>query len=189
MLETVRDTRSSCSTDRVRRRGAHRARRALRELIERIERGEETGTRLRLVDREIGNFRAAMDWFEQTGEDGAALRLATGLYQYWYMRGLLREDGAASVGRSTVARATPPSGPWPCAPSRASTSCSATSTAPRTGTSRLAAGSAAGTPEPVMGCETVLGLAALGRGQLDELASTSRGAARSPGSSGSRPTS
>ena len=67
-------------------------------LIERIEpRGEETSTRLRLIDHDIDNFRAAMDWFEHTEEDGAALQLATGLYHYWYLRGLLRE-GRSRLG-------------------------------------------------------------------------------------------
>ena len=171
MLETVRDHALELldrSGARVEAQTAHAA--YFASLIERIEpRGEQTGTRLRSIDHDIDNFRAAMDWFEHDRQDSAALRLATGLYHYWYLRGLLRE-GRGRLGGPLDRGAGDPAlralalralagldlvfGDIQGAAERA-----------RAG---IAAGTEAGTPEPVMGCETVLGLAALGRGQLDE---------------------
>ena len=171
MLETVRDHALELldrSGARVEAQTAHAA--YFASLIERIEpRGEQTGTRLRSIDLDIDNFRAAMDWFEHDRQDSAALRLATGLYHYWYLRGLLRE-GRGRLGGPLDRGAGDPAlralalralagldlvfGDIQGAAERA-----------RAG---IAAGTEAGTPEPVMGCETVLGLAALGRGQLDE---------------------
>jgi predicted ATPase/DNA-binding SARP family transcriptional activator len=169
LLETVRDhalgllARSASEDDA---RAAHAE--YFARLIERIEpRGGEAAARLRLIDLEIDNFRAAMDWLEATGEDGDALRLATGLYHYWYLRGYLREGrsrlggpldrGAGSVAlRALALRALAGLdlvfGDGDGAEARA-----------RAG---IAAGTEAGSMEPVMGCETVLGLAALARGRF-----------------------
>jgi tetratricopeptide (TPR) repeat protein len=166
LLETVRDhalgllARSASEDDA---RAAHAE--YFARLIERIEpRGGEAAARLRLIDLEIDNFRAAMDWLEATGEDGDALRLATGLYHYWYLRGYLREGrsrlggpldrGAGRVAlRALALRALAGLdlvfGDGDGAEARA-----------RAG---IAAGTEAGSMEPVMGCETVLGLAALAR--------------------------
>jgi tetratricopeptide (TPR) repeat protein len=171
MLETVRDHALDLlgrSAARVEVQTAHAA--YFANLIERIEpRGEQASTRLRLIDHDIDNFRAAMDWFEQNREDGAALRLATGLYHYWYLRGLLRE------GRSRLG------GPLDRGAGSATLRAHALRAlagldlvfgdidgAEERALAGIAAGTEAATPEPVMGCETVLGLAALGRGRLDE---------------------
>jgi predicted ATPase/DNA-binding SARP family transcriptional activator len=171
MLETIRDHALELldrSGGRAEAQTAHAG--YFASLIGRVElRGEQTSTRLRLIDHDIDNFRAAMDWFERTEEDGAALQLATGLYHYWYLRGLLREGRSRLGGpldrgagdhalRALALRALAGLdlvfGDIEGAAERA-----------RAG---IAAGTEAGTPEPVMGCETVLGLAALGRGRLDE---------------------
>jgi predicted ATPase len=171
MLETVRDhalelLARSAGGDAA--RNAHA--RYFANLIERIEpRGEATTPRLRLIDPDLDNFRAAMDWLEHDRDDAAALRLATGLYHYWYLRGLLRE-GRSRLGGPLGRGAGNPAlralalralagldlvfGDSEGAEARA-----------REG---IATGTDAGCLEPVMGCETVLGLAALGRGRLDE---------------------
>ena len=139
-------------------------------LIEHIEpKGEGTSLRLRLIDLDIDNFRAAMDWFGRNGEDGAALQLATGLYHYWYLRGLLRE------GRSRLGA---PLGRGAGSPALRALALRAlaglelvlgdSDSAEERARAGIATGTQAGTLEPVMGCETVLGLAALGRGRLDE---------------------
>lgn len=171
MLETVRDhalellARSSAGDET---RNAHAE--YFANLIEHIDpRGKEASTRLRLIDLDIENFRAAMDGFEHNGEDGAALRLATGLYHYWYLRGLLRE------GRSRLGG---PLGRGAGSPAVRALALRALAgidlvfgdndSAEERARAGIATGTEAGTLEPVMGCETVLGLAALGRGRLDE---------------------
>jgi predicted ATPase/DNA-binding SARP family transcriptional activator len=171
MLETIRDhalalLARSAAPDEA--RAAHAA--YFAELIGRIApRGEQSSARLRLIDHDIDNFRAAMDWLEHTRDDGAALQLATGLYHYWYLRGLLREGrsrlgvpldrGAGSPAlRALALRALAGLdlvfGDIESAEARAQEG--------------IATGTGARALEPVMGCETVLGLAALGRGRLDE---------------------
>ena len=171
MLETVRDHALELLTGSAARdemRNAHAA--YFASLVERIEpRGEKTSQRLRLVDQDIDNFRAAMDWLEHHGQDGAALRLATGLYHYWYLRGLLRE------GRSRLAG---PLGRAAGDPALRAVALRALAgldlvfgdleRAAEQARAGINAGAVAGTLEPVMGCETVLGLAALGGGRLDE---------------------
>ena len=93
MLETVREhalellARFDAPKEAWRTHAAH----YLGEVFRIEERAADTATRLRLIDREIANLRAALDWLEQDAEDEAALRLATDLYRYWYMRGFLRE--------------------------------------------------------------------------------------------------
>jgi predicted ATPase/DNA-binding SARP family transcriptional activator len=171
MLETVRDHAVELlarSAARDEARNAHAE--YFASLIEHIDpRGEETSTRLRLIDLDIDNFRAAMDWFEHNREDGAALRLATGLYHYWYLRGLLRE------GRSRLGG---PLGRGAGSPALRALALRAlagidlvfgdSDSAEERARAGIGTGTEAGTLEPVMGCETVLGLAALGRGRLDE---------------------
>ncbi len=170
MLETVRDhalelLAGSAAWDEA--RNAHAEHFA--SLIERTDpRGEET-KRLRLIDLDLDNFRAAMDWFEHNGQDAAALRLATGLYHYWYLRGLLRE-GRGRLGG--------PLGRGAGSPALRALALRALAgidlvfgdndSAEERARAGIATGTEAGTLEPVMGCETVLGLAALGRGRLDE---------------------
>ena len=171
MLETVRDHALELlagSAARDEARNAHAEHFA--SLIERIDpRAEETSTRLRLIDLDLDNFRGAMDWFEHNGRDGAALRLATGLYHYWYLRGLLRE-GRRRLGG--------PLGRGAGSPALRALALRALAgidlvfgdndSAEQRARAGIATGTEAGTLEPVMGCETVLGLAALGRGRLDE---------------------
>ena len=117
-------------------RNAHAA--YFANLIEHIDpRSAESGKRLRLIDLDIDNFRAAMDWFEHNGEDGAALRLATGLYHYWYLRGLLREGRSRLGGPLGRGVRDPALRALRFAPWQASTLCSATASAPRSGHERV----------------------------------------------------
>lgn len=46
---------------------------------------------LSLIDADLDNLRLAMDRSELVGDDGTALRIATALYRYYYLRGLFRE--------------------------------------------------------------------------------------------------
>lgn len=170
MLETVRDHALELlagSATRDEARNAHAEHFA--SLIERIDPRSEETKRLRLIDLDIDNFRAAMDWFEHNGQDDAALRIATGLYHYWYLRGLLRE-GRGRLGG--------PLGRGAGSPALRALALRALAgidlvfgdkdSAEERARAGIATGTEAGTLEPVMGCETVLGLAALGRGRLDE---------------------
>lgn len=43
------------------------------------------------LDAELDNLRIAMDRCERAGDDETALRIATALYRYFYLRGLFRE--------------------------------------------------------------------------------------------------
>ena len=69
------------------------------------------GRWLERLDREHDNLRAALDWFEASGERERALRLAGALWRYWYLRGHLAEGGRRlesvlhSDERPTAARA------------------------------------------------------------------------------------
>ncbi len=44
-----------------------------------------------MVDAELGNLRAAMNRSERAGEDDTALRVATAMYRYFYLKGRFRE--------------------------------------------------------------------------------------------------
>ena len=170
MLETVREhalellAGFEASEEAQRAHAAH-----YRNEVARVEaRAADTATRLRLIDRELSNLRAAFDWFDRIGDDEAALQLATDLYRYWYMRGLLRE-GRRRLGEPLDRGAGSPAlralalrglsglnlvfGDLDGAEERA-----------RAG---VAAAEAAGSDEAAIGCETVLGLAALERGSID----------------------
>ncbi len=46
---------------------------------------------LRTIDADLDNLRTAIGRAEQDGDDETALRIATALYRYWYLRGLFRE--------------------------------------------------------------------------------------------------
>lgn len=171
MLETVREHALELlarSTSRDEALQAHAEYYA--NLIERIDpTREQTSARLRLIDPDVDNFRAAMEWFERTGDDGAALRLATGLYRYWYMRGLLRE------GRRRLSRPLDRGAGEPALRALALRALAGINLvfgdldgAEERALEGIATGAETLTLEPVMGCETVLGLAALERGQLRE---------------------
>lgn len=46
---------------------------------------------VQVLDADIDNLRAAIERSELTGDDDTALRVATGLYRFYYLRGLFRE--------------------------------------------------------------------------------------------------
>lgn len=95
-LETIREyaverLEKSGEGDELRRRhGEHFL--ALAEEAEPNLRGSP-GRWLERLDREHDNLRAALDWFEASGEREHALRLAGALWRFWYLRGLLAEGG------------------------------------------------------------------------------------------------
>ena len=53
---------------------------------------------LAMVDADLDNLRAACDRAELNCDDNTALRVATAMYRYWYLRGLFRE------GRDRITR-------------------------------------------------------------------------------------
>jgi predicted ATPase/DNA-binding SARP family transcriptional activator len=62
---------------------------------------------VRLVDDELGNLRAASEWFSrEPGQEEAELRLLTAIHWHWFARGRFTEGRArleAAVARSAVA--------------------------------------------------------------------------------------
>jgi len=171
MLETVRDhARELLARSAARDEACNAHAEYFASLIQHIDpRRAETSRRLRLIDLDLDNFRAAMDWFEHKRDDGAALRLATGLYHYWYLRGFLRE-GRSRLGGPLGRGAGSPA--LRALALRGLAGIDLVSgdndSAEELARAGVATGTEAGTLEPVMGCETVLGLAALGRGRFDE---------------------
>ena len=139
MLETVRDhalellDRSGGS-----RRGAERARRVLREpdrAHRAPRRGDQHATpadrpRHRQLPRRDGLVRARPG---RTARRCSSRRAST---TTGTCAGCCARGGVASADRSTAARAARRFVPWPCAPWPVSTSCSATSRAPRSGHER-----------------------------------------------------
>jgi predicted ATPase/DNA-binding SARP family transcriptional activator len=100
MLETIREYALELLADRgeldetLRRHAEHFA-----ELVSAPEpTGRAQRERLTAIDEDIDNFRAAMDWAEEADDQTLALRLATGLYRHWYVRGLF-EEGARRIER------------------------------------------------------------------------------------------
>ena len=65
---------------------AERAAKAFRHLA-----GEEQWPWFVLLERERGNWRAALSWLHEHGETTAMLRLVTALGWFWYIRGPIRE--------------------------------------------------------------------------------------------------
>ena len=121
MLETIREYASerleqSAAADELRRSHAEYFL-ALAEEAEPNLIGIGSHTEwLDRLERDHDNFRAAMDWFEASGETERALRLAAALWRFWDLRGHLvegrrrleRELGADE--RPTAARAKALSG-------------------------------------------------------------------------------
>lgn len=126
---------------------------------------------LRWADLELDNLRAAADRAQAAGDDTTALRIATALYRFWYVRGQLRE------GRDRIGR-----------PLRAGAG-AGDPTLQAVALSRLAGlhlimgeldeaivaaergvelGSATAALQPVMACETVLGLTRTARREFDQ---------------------
>ena len=113
-LETIREyaverlDESGEAEELRRRHGEHFL--ALAEEAEPNLRGSP-GRWLERLDREHDNLRAALDWFEASGEREHALRLAGALWRFWYLRGHLAEGGRRlesvlrSDERPTAARA------------------------------------------------------------------------------------
>ncbi len=64
---------------------------ALAERAERALIGPDQRTWLDRLERELGNFRAALRWAVDRGDSALALRLAAALWFFWDMRGHLRE--------------------------------------------------------------------------------------------------
>lgn len=93
MLETIREHAAQL-LDAGRDRAVAEARHAsyYAELVERAAfKGPEQARELAMVDANLDNLRAAADRAELAGDDSTALRIATALYRYYYLRGLFRE--------------------------------------------------------------------------------------------------
>lgn len=114
MLETIREhaagrLAASGEADELRRRHAE-SYLALAEAAEPHLR-ERPGEWLERLEQDHENLRTALDWLESTGNGDGALRLAGGLWRYWYLSGRLAEglrylDAVlAADGRPTPARA------------------------------------------------------------------------------------
>ncbi|MEO5900348.1 MAG: hypothetical protein ABIR68_09475 [Ilumatobacteraceae bacterium] len=93
MLETVRDHAGGLFDDATTRQAAQLRHRehfvALAETV--VLKGEGQSEGLATIDADIDNLRLAMDRATVAGDDVSALRMATALYRYWYLRGLFRE--------------------------------------------------------------------------------------------------
>lgn len=63
----------------------------LAEAMEPELRGQRVAVWLELVERELGNVRAALDWARASGEIELGLRLATALWRFWFEGGYLSE--------------------------------------------------------------------------------------------------
>lgn len=59
------------------------------------------------IDRERDNLRAARDWLTAHGRADHALKMAVGLYWYWYIRGHLNEADLWLTGALAVAERRP----------------------------------------------------------------------------------
>lgn len=100
MLETIRDY----ALELLEAKGdleatARRHARYYAELVSAPEpEGRAQRERLAVVGEDFDNLRAAMDWAESDGDHTLALRLATGLYRHWYVRGLFAE-GSSRIER------------------------------------------------------------------------------------------
>jgi predicted ATPase/class 3 adenylate cyclase len=98
MLETIRDyaaerLEGSSEAEEIRRRHAEHfltlAEEAAPHLRDIALKGP--GEWLDRLEVEHDNLRAAMDWFEASGEAHAMLRMAGALAEFWYQRGPLKE--------------------------------------------------------------------------------------------------
>jgi predicted ATPase/DNA-binding SARP family transcriptional activator len=80
------------------------------DLAERAEtalRGPDQGDWLRRLDAEAANVRAAQETFRRTGAADEALRLATAMTWYWFLRGRLTEARRALAAALDVDGAAP----------------------------------------------------------------------------------
>ena len=138
------------------------------DLAERAElKGPRRAQGLALVDSELDNLRVACDRAQSAADDATALRIATGLYQYWYTRGHFREGrerihgplerGAGDARLQSLALRALAGLTWLLGDLDEAQALA------RRGIQR---GTSAGALEPVMGCHTVLGVVARDRGDL-----------------------
>ena len=106
MLETVREfalERLDASGAEAATREAHAAHYlTLAEAAASDAGGASDGGWMRRLTAERPNLRAALDWFEQTGQAGAVLRMSGALWHYWYRLGDLAE-GRARLERALAA--------------------------------------------------------------------------------------
>lgn len=110
LLESV----AAFSLERLRESGEETATRERHaayclELAERSEpglRGPDQRAWLRRLDAETANLRAAMETFRGAGDAEGALRLASALTWYWYLRGRLSEARRALASALEVEGAT-----------------------------------------------------------------------------------
>ena len=93
MLETVRAHAGGLfAVDAEREAAELRHRQHFVGLAETVVlKGEGQSEGLATVDTDIDNLRLAMDRADLAGDDVSALRIATALYRYWYLRGLFGE--------------------------------------------------------------------------------------------------
>jgi len=94
MLETIREHAAALLDSDGDRAVAQR--RHASYYADRVEAAAERGPAsqaqtLSLIDADLDNLRAAMDRSEVAGDDRTALRIATALYRYYYLRSLFRE--------------------------------------------------------------------------------------------------
>jgi predicted ATPase/DNA-binding SARP family transcriptional activator len=174
LLETVREHAAELlddEGDRAAIEGSHGAYyTALAESTVLI--GAPDSDAISVFDLELDNLRAAFDRAEAAGDHETALRIATALYYYWYLKGYFRE------GRDRIRR--------PLARGAGSERLQALASGALAGLTWLLGdadeaealarrgidtGTQAGALEAVMRCETVLGMVARDRGELAEAAS------------------
>jgi non-specific serine/threonine protein kinase len=95
MLHVVREfaleqLEASGEAEALRRAHAHSVL-ALAEEAEPGLRGPDDTTWMQVVERELGNVRAALEWARAAGEAEVGLRLATALWRFWSEAGYLSE--------------------------------------------------------------------------------------------------
>ena len=170
ILETVREYAGELLDalgERAAAEAAHTAH--CLELAASAAAGSSQPETLRLLDPELDNLRAAYDRAEANGDHATALRLATELYPYWYVRGLFRE------GRDRILAALSAGdlGDEPRAHALRALAgmhylLGDDDAADDTARRGVEVGTAAGALEQVLACHTVRGLVAERRGHLEQ---------------------
>ena len=100
MLETVREHATHLFVTPAERANAETGHASyFVRFIEAAElKGPGQADALAMIDTDLDNLRVASDRSERIGDDNTALRVATAMYRYWYLRGLFRE------GRDRITR-------------------------------------------------------------------------------------
>lgn len=100
MLETVREHASQLFVAPAERASSEARHTSFYvDFVEAAElKGPGQADALAMVDADLDNVRAACDRAESADDDDTALRAATAMYRYWYLRGLFRE------GRDRITR-------------------------------------------------------------------------------------